>query len=265
MLPFSFLFNLLISWGLYAKQKLTISGAIASFVLGFIVLGFGHPLFYGLMMSFLFSSLLISKVLVQLIPNIKSYAKEHESRSWVNVVSNGSLLGVSSIWYFLNPSLGILCFGIISMAVATADTWASEIGTLSYETPWTLIRRHQIQSGLSGGVTWLGLKASMGGSLFISLIALPVLISQSGWTVLTLIIFALISLAGFGGSIVDSILGELFQAKFKSTSHEIVEIMQHSNDVLVSGVTWMNNHMVNFLSNFITITIFTPLIYTVTR
>jgi len=58
---------------------------------------------------------------------------------------------------------------------------------------------------------------------------------------------------------VDSILGELFQAKFKTTSHEIVEIMHHSSDVLISGVRWMDNHMVNFLSNVITIALFTPL------
>lgn len=265
MLLFSLIFNLLISWGLFIKNKLTLSGAIASFVLGFTVLGFGHPIFYILMMSFLFSSLLISKVLVQFIPNIKPYVKDHEPRSWVNVVANGSMLGVASVWYYLSPSIWILCFGIISMAAATSDTWASEIGSLSYETPWTLIKRSHIQSGLSGGVTWLGLIASWFGSLFITLIALPVLVSYSGWTLLTLTLFSLTTLAGFGGSIMDSILGELFQAKFKTASHELVEMMQHSNDILVSGVVWMDNHMVNFLSNMITISIFTPLIHTFVR
>lgn len=265
MLFFSFGFNLILSLGLYLKGKLTISGAIAAFILGFIVLGYGHPLFYVLMMSFLFSSLLINKVIIQFIPNIKPSFKDHEARSWVNVVANGSLLGVASMWYYFEPSIWVLCFGIISMAAATSDTWASEIGSLSYETPWTLIKRKNIQSGLSGGVTWLGLGASLVGSMFITFVSLPILISYTGWSTLTFIILVLLTLAGVAGSIVDSILGELFQAKFETASHELVEIMHQSSDILVSGVAWMDNHMVNFLSNFITITIFTPLIHTVIR
>jgi uncharacterized protein (TIGR00297 family) len=265
MLLFSFGFNLVLVWGLHYKRKLTTSGAIAAFILGFIVLGFGHPLFYGLMMSFLFSSLLINKVILRFIPNIKSSVKEHEPRRWINVFANGSLLGIASLWYTQDSSLWVIGLGIISMAAATSDTWASEIGSLSFETPWTLIKRTSIQPGLSGGVTWLGLGASFMGSMFISLISLPVLISLQGWSIITLMLFVLFTVAGVGGSLVDSILGELFQAKFETTSHELVEIMHHSSDVLVNGVAWMDNHMVNFLSNIITITIFTPLIQTFIR
>lgn len=265
MLVFSFIFNLGLGYSLYLKHKLTRSGGIAAFILGFIVLGFGHPLFYVLMISFLFSSLLINKVIVRFISNIKPPVKEHEPRRWINVAANGSLLGVASLLYAITPSPWVLALGIISMAAATSDTWASEIGSLSFETPWTLIKRTAIQTGLSGGVTWLGLGASLGGSLFIASIAFPVLVFEFGWTWLAPFVFVLITCAGFGGSIIDSILGELFQAKFKTASHDIVEIVSHSTDRLISGVVWMDNHMVNFLSNVITISIFTPIIHTIAR
>lgn len=265
MLLFAFTLNLGLGYGLYLKHKLTRSGAFAAFILGFIVLAFGHPLFYILMMSFLFSSLLINKVIIKFIPNIKSTVKAHEPRRWINVVANGSLLGIASLLYAFTPSTWVLALGIISMAAATSDTWASEIGSLSFETPWTIIKRTVIQSGLSGGVTWLGLGASLVGSLFIASISLPVLVLEFGWTVLTPIVFVLLVLAGFGGSIIDSILGELFQAKFETASHDIVEIVTHSTDMLVSGVVWVDNHVVNFLSHVITISIFTPIIHSLIR
>lgn len=259
MLFFSFLLNAILGLGLYFKQKLTLSGSIAAFVLGFIVLGFGHPLFYVLMMSFLFSSLLINKGILRFIPNIKMPEEDHEPRRWINVMANGSLLGVASLLYVRFPSPWVIALGIISMATATADTWASEIGSCSLQTPWTLIKRQPTQTGLSGGVTWLGLYASLFGSMFISLVSLPTIIQNFGFSGLSLGLFVLFTLAGVGGSLVDSILGELFQAKFENASHEIVEIVQQSTDNLVSGVMWMDNHMVNFLSNIITISIFTPL------
>ena len=259
MVLFSLIFNLGLVLFLYKMNKLTRSGAFASLMLGFIVLGYGHLLFYILMLSFLFSSLLINKVIIRLIPNIKESVKDHEPRRWVNVLANGSWLGIASLVYYFNPSNVIIALAIISMATATADTWASEIGTLSLETPWTIIKRQTLATGLSGGVTWLGLIASLIGSLFITLISLPVIIQLSGWTQLTFVLSVFLTFVGFAGSLVDSILGELFQAKFKTTSHEIVEIMHHSNDVLISGVRWMDNHMVNFLSNVITIALFTPL------
>lgn len=262
MVLFSLIFNFGLVLILYQMNKLTRSGAFAAFVLGFIVLGFGHLLFYILMLSFLFSSLLINKVILRLIPNIKESVKEHEPRRWVNVLANGSWLGIASILYAFNPSNLIIALAIISMATATADTWASEIGMLSLETPWTIIKRQTMTMGLSGGVTWLGLMASLMGSLFITLVSLPVIIQMSGWTLLTFVLSVFFTFVGFAGSLVDSILGELFQAKFKTTSHEIVEIMHHSSDVLISGVRWMDNHMVNFFSNVITIALFTPL-YTV--
>jgi uncharacterized protein (TIGR00297 family) len=265
MLLFSFLFNAILGFGLYIKHKLTLSGSIAAFLLGFIVLGFGHPLFYVLMMSFLFSSLLINKVILRFIPNIKNPQKDHEPRRWINVLANGSLLGVASLLYVWFPSPWVIALGIISMAASTADTWASEIGSCSLQTPWTLIKRQPIQTGLSGGVTWLGLYASLFGSMFISALSLPIIIQTFGFNILSFGLFVLFTLAGFGGSLVDSILGELFQAKFENASHEIVEVLHHSTDRLISGVTWMDNHMVNFLSNVITISIFTPLFQTIIR
>ena len=76
------------------------------------------------------------------------------------------------------------------------------------------------------------------------------------WAILPMPPFVIygIILCGFLGSAFDSFLGATVQAKYETQSGEIVESPQE-NAVLISGVRWINNDMVNLMN-----TAFTPIL-----
>ena len=140
-----------------------------------------------------------------------------------------------------DPGLGSLCFswggdllviGIIAnYACVAADTFSSELGILSSGEPrlitsWNL---RKVPRGTNGGVSLAGLLAGLFGSMIIvtaSILTLPLCTDQTvgrfagggtaPWTLdqrRTLIMG--LTLWGFLGSVVDSILGGLFQQTVK--------------------------------------------------
>lgn len=248
-----FLLSLVISYLAYRKKSLTKSGMIAAILLGTIVYGFGHWIFYVFMMFFFMSSLVIRKVVTSLYPSahktLTSHQRKHEARTWVQVLANGGLLGVISFYYSWTPSNLVIFIAALSMAASTSDTWASEIGILSNQKPKSLIGRQEMETGLSGGVTPLGLWASLGGSGLISLVFGIFLLFTKGYHPQYLLAILFCMLGGFSGSLVDSILGEFFQAKYRTIKSEIIEVSGSSSDALIHGLRWVDNNLVNFLSN----------------
>jgi uncharacterized protein (TIGR00297 family) len=254
------LLSLVVAGLAYRKKSLTKSGMIAAVLLGTVVYGFGHWIFYIFMMFFFMSSLVIRKVVTRLYPSahkrLSSPQRKHEPRSWAQVLANGGLLGLISFYYSLAPSNLVIFVAALSMAASTSDTWASEIGILSPKKPKSLIGRQEMEKGLSGGVTPFGLLASLGGSALISFFFGIFFLFTQGFNPQFLLATLLCLIGGFSGSILDSILGEFFQAKYKTIKSEIVEVSDCSTDVLVHGLGWVDNNMVNFLSNLSAVGLF---------
>lgn len=76
------------------------------------------------------------------------------------------------------------------------------ISNVSKGTVYNVLTGKPIKSGLSGGVSFLGLFAELIGSLSLSFLALP----SFGWRGMLFI-----TVLGFLGSIIDSILGSAFK------------------------------------------------------
>ncbi len=107
----------------------------------------------------------------------------------------------------------ILTLGRNYAAVA-ADTFSSELGILSKSKPFLITAPWRtVPHGTNGGVTGTGLAAGMYGALGISLVAFFLIPFCGEWDSQEAFRFAIaITFAGIAGTLLDSLLGALFQA-----------------------------------------------------
>lgn len=121
-----------------------------------------------------------------------------------------------------------LVIGIIAnYAAAAADTFSSELGILSNDiprlitAPWRMVPR-----GTNGGVTLWGLTAGALGSFIVVASALPFLnLCHDNWPAEgPLQLAAVLTVWGLGGSVLDSVLGAVFQRSVRDVrSGKIIE------------------------------------------
>ncbi|HAQ06622.1 MAG TPA: DUF92 domain-containing protein [Bacillus bacterium] len=227
---------------------LSLSGAAAAFFTGFfIMMGFGIN---GLVLMGVF--FLTSSLWSRYKRTRKKFLGElHEkgsTRDWAQVVANGGTAGLLGLGHLLLPHPAWILAFAISLASANADTWASEIGTLSKRNPLSVKSLQRVPRGTSGAISGLGSFASAAGSLLIALVAY--MLFRLEWE-LALVIF----LFGFAGAVLDSFLGAHFQAIYNCRVCGLqTERIIHCNKptAKVSGYDWINNDIVNFFSCFIT-------------
>ena len=139
------------------------------------------------------------------------------------------------------------------MAAVNADTWATELGVLSSRPPRLITTGRQVEVGASGGVTWLGSVASLGGAAFIGLLGgLGVLILGQGWAAAGVLLLAAVA-GGMAGSLFDSVLGATVQAIYwcdacqKETERKVHRCGTQTR--LLRGWPWLGNDLVNFFAS----------------
>ena len=232
-------------------KLLTISGAIAAFVLGSVIFGMGGWLFAIPLFTFFLSSSLLSKYKKSEKKYPSMIAEKGATRDAWQVLANGGVSAIIvTVFYFtvhLFPwhiSRNLLCLYLAALATVNADTWATEIGSLSKNPPRLLKNWKPAERGTSGAISGLGLAASLAGSVIIPL-------SVYWFWKLDTAEFFVIVWAGFLGSFADSILGASVQAVYrvakKDSFTEKSSTAGVKND-LVSGVRWINNDAVNLIS-----------------
>jgi uncharacterized protein (TIGR00297 family) len=133
-----------------------------------------------------------------------------------------------------------------ALAASSADTWATEIGTLHGGTPRSMFTLRRVAPGTSGGLSVAGSVAMLAGASFVALIALSL-----GLTTLPLAI----AVGGVAGALADSALGATVQERrwcptCSMGSERLVHTCGASTS-LVGGAPWMGNDTVNFLSTVV--------------
>lgn len=231
----------------YRIETLTKSGALLMVIIGATIqLGFGLR---GLLLIGLFfiTSSFLSKWKKGKKLIVQSIVEKNDKRDWLQVLANGSLASIFSIFYFISEQqLDFLFAYTVAIAAANADTWASEIGVLSKKDPWMIYPLQKVSKGTSGAVSLLGTWAGLMGALVIGVAAYVL-----WYPLFSLIDFCLFTALGFVSMIIDSLFGQTIQVKFRcSICQLITEKNVHcgKKTVYEKGIPYITNDMVNFLS-----------------
>lgn len=230
----------------YFKKSLKLSATIEAFVMIIIATFASWYLSYLLIFSFILISV-IEKILKKKTDNIENQIakKSGGPRDFIQVFVNGGVATLSAILYIITKNDIFIYIYVISIAESLADSAASSFGIAFGKKVYDICSFKRIENGTSGGISVPGTISAFVLSLILGLITF-----LFGFCNLTGLI--MITLCPFIGCIFDSILGSKLQLKNKCVvCGKITEKNIHCEKEVkyYKGIKWMNNDVVNGLSN----------------
>eukprot|EP00794_Sanderia_malayensis_P013002 gene13001-14341_t len=256
----------------YRKKSLSLSGAISAVIVGFCLTLANYCYFLSLI-CFFFTSSFWTKWKSEKKKKIEEQFKEGGQRNWLQVFCNGGFPVVISCVYllevgcrespinyakdFIASALNIALLG--ALACCNGDTWSSEIGTaVGPKTPRLITTFKRVPVGTNGAISIIGTLSSVVGGLVIGLVYyLTVTVfcnldHFSGTYPPQWPIIIIGTLAGFVGSIVDSILGATLQYSGYCERERKVVSKPSRNVKHICGRNILDNHLVNLVSSSMT-------------
>ena len=180
-------------------------GTIAAFLIGIIIV-FSTDIKW-LFLLFLFSFLGFFVTKFKFKEKKRKGAGNNGMRGFRNVVANGlppAMIALLSLQF--SPEKMAIPF-IASIAIASSDTFASELGVLSNKA-YLITNFKKVEAGTNGAVSWLGQGCALLGSAIMSIIGILLLGVDLIWLPFCILI-------GFMGCQIDSLLGATFQGRGK--------------------------------------------------
>ena len=251
-------------------RALTPGGAIAAFVVGTLTYAAGTVGFAFVLLAFFVPSVVLSRVGRARKHTLVDVDK-HGARDAIQVIANGGVATVCAVvWAFHHDPRWALAFAG-AYAAATADTWATEIGTLARRQPRSILTLRPVPAGMSGGITLAGTLAEIIGAMWLGIVgtagiagayALNVPDLGAAWSsgapaayVIPVTWPLAILLAGIAGATADSLLGATVQELRRCDAcGRVCETDPHvcgTPTRLVRGVAGFSNDVVNLLATAI--------------
>jgi uncharacterized protein (TIGR00297 family) len=166
-------------------------------------------------------------------------------RDATQVFANGAAFVLFALLALKHPNPRWTYAALGALAAASADTWATEIGTIWGGTPRSLTTWRPMNRGMSGGVTAVGTLASVAGALFVALVG-ALAFGLHDWRSV-----AVVAAAGIAGALVDSLVGDTVQTKrWCDRCREWTERRVHPCGYRTKhrhGIIWLSNDFVNFI------------------
>eukprot|EP00092_Neocalanus_flemingeri_P094984 GFUD01120822.1.p1 GENE.GFUD01120822.1~~GFUD01120822.1.p1 ORF type:complete len:333 (-),score=74.41 GFUD01120822.1:67-1065(-) len=261
---------IVVSWG-HGRKSLSTSGALLALIVGFC-LTLAHYSFFLCLLAFFITSSKATKYKQEIKAKQEEDFKEGGQRNWLQVLCNGGMAFELSLLYLLDIGssdlpvdfrhhyraswLGMAVLGAISCC--NGDTWASELGTvLARGDPFLITTFQKVPRGTNGGVTPVGLLSSFVGGLVIGVAYfVGVLMSAASMDMEVapnqILVILVGGLGGFGGSLLDSLLGASLQFSGKDAkTGKIVEVAREGV-IPIAGKMVLDNHSVNLVSSILT-------------
>lgn len=188
----------------YRFRVADVSGLFSGSLVGIILIVFADVRWFLVMLAFL----VIGSAATRYRFDLKAAAGIAEShggvRGYVNVFANGLVGVAAAVLYGLSGGSPLpLAIFLGSVATAAADTMGGEIGMTSRD-PVLITTLEPVPKGTNGGITLLGEVASLCASAAIALSAFLLGIGD-------IRMLLIVTLAGFAGSNVDSLVGALLE------------------------------------------------------
>lgn len=241
--------SLLVAGLAYWRQWLAPSGVVGALIVGTLTMGFGGWLWGVLLGIFFVSSSALSHYKEEQKRQTAAEKFDKGSRrDFMQALANGGVGALIAVLHVLVPSPLWFAFFVGVMGTVNADTWATELGTLSRRPPRLITTGRVVERGTSGGVTVLGTAVSFLGGLLIGAVAG---LGSAPWWLAAL----QGGIGGLTGSLTDSVLGATVQAIYYSDARRKETEKKVERDGTpnrrIRGWVWLNNDLVNLLSSLV--------------
>lgn len=244
----------------YWRQALSISGVVGAILVGTLIFGMGGWVWGLLLITFFISSSWLSHYRESDKRDLAEKFAKDSRRDLGQALANGGLGAILAIVFARYPELLLFAAFVGVMATVNADTWATELGVLSRVPPRLITTGEVVVPGTSGGVSRLGIWASVAGALLIGTVATALtqagsLLDQDGWSLRAISYTFLAIVGGLAGSLFDSLLGATVQGIYycercaKETESPIHRCGHAARPL--RGWIWLNNDVVNFLASLV--------------
>jgi uncharacterized protein (TIGR00297 family) len=253
-LGLGFALSLAIAIAGWLRASLTAGGVIGAILVGTAVFAFGGLAWAAVMVAFFVLSSALSKVGESRKARLSGVVEKGSQRDLGQVLANGGVAALLALMVgILSPAAVFPAF-LGAMAAATADTWSTEIGVLSPESPRSIRTGRVVPPGTSGGVTGLGLLAALAGGVMIGIVAiLAKLVTPEIAQVSAGRLLGVAVIAALAGSLADSLLGATVQRVYRCRrcALDTEQRVHRCGELAIPshGARLMNNDVVNVLGS----------------
>lgn len=229
------IFSLVLAYIAYRAKIADISALLGAALLGVLVIVFSEIFWFILLLTFFILGGAFTKYKYKYKESIGLAQSKGGVRSYENVFSNSTAALVLAILYGIYPQYSeLIIFAYLgTVATATGDTLASEIGTTARSQPIMITTLKPAKAGIDGAVTILGEIAALLGAMVIGI--LPVIFGKVD-SVLPVILIT--TAGGFLGTNIDSLLGATLQNR-GLLSNSGVNFVATFAGALVSGILYI--------------------------
>jgi len=176
----------------------------------------------------------------------------------MQVLANGGVFAVAAFFASrsgLAAATTLTAAAIGALAAASADTLATEIGTLIGGEPRSVIGWRPVPTGTSGGITLAGSLGMLGGALLVALAATALGLGN---------VVLATAVGGVAGALADSLIGAVLQERRHCPQCNL-DTERHVHDCgtsteLSGGVAWLDNDLVNLCATLIGATVAATLV-----
>ena len=193
----------------YYKELLNLSGSIMAMVFGIIIGLAGGLTWIFLLLIFLVTSFAATRYKFNYKSKNGFQEGRRGERTWVNVVANGIVPLLIAVFttepfLYLDKTTGAILF-LCAVAIAAADTLASELGVLSPRT-YLITTMERVKAGVNGGVSLLGQASAAAAASYTAILGYLVFVFIDGLSIDWVQIILIIDI-GFLGCQLDSVIG----------------------------------------------------------